>query len=133
MSYPFKPGSYRAQCLNVVDGDTADFCVDLGFHQYMKARFRFARINAPEMNSPDTDVRAKAQAAKEFVKQAIGNVAPCFTNAAWSVRIVPEKDPDNYGRWLAEVFYVSDSVGRHDEISLNQELLDLGLAALYKK
>lgn len=131
MSYPFnKTQSYRAQCLNVVDGDTADFVVDLGFHQYMKARFRFARINAPEMNSTDPVVRAKAQEAKDFVKKAISNVAPCFTDAAWSVRIVPGKDPDNYGRWLAEIYYVP--AGQSIEGSLNQELLDLGLAVLYK-
>jgi endonuclease YncB( thermonuclease family) len=130
MSYTFdKTRSYRAQCLDVVDGDTADFLVDLGFRQYMKARFRFSRINTPELSSKDPVVRAKAQEAKDYVIKAIcALLVPPFTNAAWQVRLVPEKDPDNYGRWLAEVFYTPAGTER----SLNQELLDKGLAVLYK-
>jgi len=134
MSYPFKPGSYRAQCLNVVDGDTVDLFVDLGFHMYTKCRFRLARVNTPELNSQDPVVVEKAQRARAYVNTTIRNsINPSFAETAWNLRIETAKDPDCYGRWLAEVFYVPDSVGRYNEVSLNQELLDLGLAVLYKK
>ena len=137
MSYPFdKTRSYRAQCINVVDGDTADFLVDLGFRQYMKTRFRFARINTPELSSADPAVRAKAQEAKDFVIKAIGSLqGPAFTDNAYNCRLVAAKDPDNYGRWLAEVYYApggDPARGSYVELSLNQALLDTGLAVLYK-
>lgn len=121
---------YRAQCFNVVDGDTVDLLVDLGFRQYAKTRFRLARINTCELNSVVEVDRAKAQAAKEYVVNAIRVVTIDWK--VWPLRIEVKKDPDNYGRWLAEIFYVPNSVGRYNEVSLNQELLDLGLAVLYK-
>ena len=137
MSYAFdKTKSYRAQCLNVVDGDTADFLVDLGFHQYMKARFRFSRINTPELSSTDPAVRAKAMEARNFVFSAIlrdPNTKSFDEKISWTCRLVAEKDPDNYGRWLAEVFYQPWTNGKQlPEVSLNQQLLDAGLAVLYK-
>lgn len=134
MSYPFKPGSYRAQCLNVVDGDTVDLFVDLGFHMYTKCRFRLARVNTPELNSTDETAQAKAQAARAYVNAAIrGSIGVSFDDKVWNLRVETAKDPDCYGRWLAEIFYVPDSVGRYGEVSLNQELLDQGFAVLYKK
>ena len=135
MSYAFdKTKSYRAQCLNVVDGDTVDLFVDLGFKMYTKARFRLSRINTPELNSKDPVEVAKAQAARAYVNAAIrGSIGVSFDEKAWNLRIVPEKSADEYGRWLAEIYYMPDSVGRHDETSLNQELLDQGFAVLYKK
>jgi micrococcal nuclease len=128
--------SYRAQCLNVVDGDTVDLFVDLGFRMYTKARFRLARINTPELNSADPAVVARAQQAREFVKQALTVLAVASFDAnSWNLRIVPEKSADEYGRWLAEIFYLLPAVpgAVPVEVSLNQQLLDHGLAILYKK
>ena len=42
---------YNAKCVRVVDGDTADFLVDLGFDTWKKVRVRFAGINTPETRS----------------------------------------------------------------------------------
>ena len=131
MGYPFnKTMSYRAQCLNVVDGDTVDLFVDLGFKMYTKSRFRLSRINTPELNSKDPAEVVKAQAARAFVNTAIKDSGVVsFAESAWNLRIVPEKSADEYGRWLAEIFYTPAV----SEISLNQQLIELGHAVLYKK
>lgn len=43
---------YSAKVYNVVDGDTVDCLVDLGFKVYSKQRIRLANINTPERGQP---------------------------------------------------------------------------------
>jgi len=105
---------YSAKCVNVVDGDTIDCEVDLGFHAYVKIRFRLSRINTPELNSPIEAVRARALEAKKFVELNVLNK---------TIEIVSFKT-EKYGRFLAEVFY--------SETNLNDELLARGLADKYE-
>ena len=40
--------NYNAKCVRVVDGDTIDAMIDLGFGVHIKKRIRLAGINAPE-------------------------------------------------------------------------------------
>lgn len=40
--------TYNAKIINVVDGDTVDALVDLGFRMYSKQRLRLAHIDTPE-------------------------------------------------------------------------------------
>lgn len=126
--------TYRAQCVNVVDGDTVDLLVDLGLRQYTKTRFRLARIDTPELNSKDPAVVAKAQEAKKFVANALmpatGPEHEGFDEVYWTLRIETKKNPDNYGRWLVEIWYRPN--GAATESSLNTKLLLEGLAAEYK-
>lgn len=105
---------FNSVCIKVVDGDTIDCVVDLGFNISQKIRFRLARINAPEINSPIEETRIKAQEAKNFVSTSI-----------LSKKIIIEsKKTEKYGRYLAEVFY--------DGKNLNDELLQQGLAEKYE-
>ena len=52
---------YRARVVEVVDGDTIDLSVDLGFHFAFGTRFRLLGINAPELHAENP---APGQAAK---------------------------------------------------------------------
>jgi endonuclease YncB( thermonuclease family) len=72
---------------NVVDGDTFDATVDLGFHIYTKLRFRLLGINAVEINHPD------GKRAKQLLSDLILN----------QTLVVPVSKPDKYGRWLASM------------------------------
>lgn len=130
MGYPYK-AEFRAQCVNVVDGDTIDLIVDRGFRDYTLTRFRFARINAYEMKAPDEKERDLAKKAKEQLITWLKPVTVLNLKGDWSVRILTKKDPDEYGRWLAEVFFFDDT--DKTEKCANDELLKLGLAKLYKK
>jgi micrococcal nuclease len=39
----------KAKCINVVDGDTIDVDIDLGFYTSIRQRFRLLRVNTPEV------------------------------------------------------------------------------------
>lgn len=115
---------YTATILNIVDGDTIDLEVNLGFDIQKKLRIRLARINAPEMHGllKDSAEYQKGLASKKFVEDFSKQ-----TNS--KVRIVTLKDKaEKYGRYLAEVFAVE---GAFKDKNLNNEMLTFGFAVLY--
>ena len=56
---------YNAVLDRVVDGDTVDATIDLGFDTWKKTRIRFYGINAPESRTRDLEEKKKGLAAKE--------------------------------------------------------------------
>jgi micrococcal nuclease len=84
---------YEAEVIRVVDGDTIDVKVDLGWKITIKDRLRFNRINAWEKTGKE---KAKGIPAKEFVESKIpvGSV----------IKIQTHKE-GKYGRYIAEIFY----------------------------
>ena len=109
MSYPVRTFEF-ATIVNVVDGDTCDILLDLGYSVKIKTRFRLASINTPERGQPGW------QEATDFLRGFVG--VPV---------IVQSTKLDKYGRFLAEIFIASP----HDPISLNRMILNRGLAVLY--
>jgi len=127
-AYAYPTGSFRAQCLRVVDGDTVDLLVDLGFHQLGQCRFRLLGVDAPEVRSASAVERAaaaesKAQLASWLCPTAVKEVANL---GRWPLRIETAKDPDHFGRWLARVYWTEDETGA--ERCANEELVIVGLA-----
>ncbi len=51
--------TYKAKLLRVVDGDTCDAQIDLGFDVSVKKRIRFAGINAPESRTRGLKKKSK--------------------------------------------------------------------------
>lgn len=81
---------YAAEIDAVVDGDTVDVTVDLGFRVSIRLRVRLAGCNAPERS---TDAgRAAADAARAWVVEH-----------GQAVEIATQKSPEKFGRWLATV------------------------------
>ena len=109
---------YKAVVTNVVDGDTLDVNISLGFHLFAHIRMRLARINTPETYGVkrDSDEYRAGMKAKAYV---IDNVE------LQDVLIRTEKT-GKFGRWIAEVFY-----GEDFSINLNDELVSHGLAKRY--
>jgi len=130
-SYPFPPSSLRAQPLYVVDGDTADLFVDTGLRGYHLLRFRFLGIDTPELRSRDEEERKRAKEAKAFVQDLLETFEKTWdvNLKHWPLRIETAKDPDSFGRWLAQIFFTDDGI----EKSVNAELLNAGLAVVYEK
>jgi len=58
---------YRAAVVRVVDGDTVDVMLELGFNVSLKERVRLYGINAPESRTRDKSEKVKGLAAKDFV------------------------------------------------------------------
>ena len=57
---------YKAKLLRVVDGDTADVMIDLGFDTWVKARLRFKGVDTWEKRTRDKDEKVKGLAATAF-------------------------------------------------------------------
>lgn len=104
---------YNAIVIKVVDGDTIDVLLDLGFYVKYETRLRLARINTPEMNSPLEEERQKAQEAKQYMMMRIDG-RPV---------VIDSRRKDKYGRFIAEVYF--------EGVNINDELLEKQLAVLY--
>ena len=60
---------YDVEILRVVDGDTVDVRIDLGFDVWHKCRIRLMGINAPESRTRDKEEKARGLAAKEWLSK----------------------------------------------------------------
>ena len=59
--------TYNAKLDRVVDGDTVDATVDLGFDTWKFIRIRLVGINTPESRTRDLEEKVRGLAAKDFV------------------------------------------------------------------
>lgn len=91
---------YRARIDRVVDADTLQMCIDVGFHGRQIERMRLLGVNAPELN---TDA---GRAARDFVTQwefeAITTLDLPEEFKFWPF-IVTTRKTDSFGRYLAVV------------------------------
>lgn len=119
----------KAKVTRVLDGDTCVVDISPAFHIVLEDyKIRFYGIDTSETNSTDPEERKRAQAAKQFVTNAILNK----TVLVQSVRMARSGDEkvDSFGRYLMVVFY-KDAKGVQQ--NLNQQLLALGLAKVMVK
>jgi len=97
---------YRAMLMKVVDGDTVDLSVDLGFRIYTKIRVRLAGIDTPEVRGPE---RPQGLDAKDYLKAVLGR------NFAVEFGIVIRTNKTGkYGRWIADIFLPTDGLNTSD-------------------
>jgi micrococcal nuclease len=104
---------YNATVTRVVDGDTIDVIIDLGFSITFKTRMRLEGLDAMETNDKDPTVREMGLKAKKFLTDLL---------TGKEVTLVSHK-PDKYGRYLATIYLGG--------ISVNLQLLKEGLAVSY--
>jgi micrococcal nuclease len=104
---------YLATVDRVVDGDTFDVSVDVGFHVRMRMRLRLNGVDAYETRGPE---RPKGLEAKRFVQRRLPQGAAILIK---TIKL------GKYGRYVADVRYLY----RHDEATLEkliQQGTDLG-------
>ena len=70
--------NYNATCIRVVDGDTIDAEIDLGFDIKVTKRIRLGGINAPESRTRNKVEKKLGLAAKERLKEMMEGAANCF-------------------------------------------------------
>ena len=63
--------TYKIKLDRVIDGDTIDAYIDLGFDISVKKRIRFMGINTPESRTRDLEEKARGLAAKDRLKQLL--------------------------------------------------------------
>ena len=116
---------YRVEVTRVVDGDTIDVDIDLGFGVTLtNQRVRLAGIDAPETRTRDLVEKAAGLKTKEFVEQLmpVGSQQVMVSNEFDDSR-------GKYGRIIADfkMFYQAED----RETTLTYILLAEGLADLY--
>lgn len=114
---------YGATVLNVVDGDTIDLMIDLGFNIHHKIRVRLYGVNTPESRTKDAKEKELGLKAKEFTKDWLTNHKWVFVNT------IPDKN-DKYGRILARIFSSEDTESP-STACLNKDIIQAGLAREY--
>ena len=107
---------YVRKVENVVDGDTIDVLIDLGFDILFQSRVRLAGIDTPESRTKDLAEKALGLESKEYLKKHLKD--------AKSVVIKTEKmdSSEKYGRILGWVYVNGDTE------SLNDKMINDGYA-----
>lgn len=106
---------YNAKCLRVVDGDTLDAQVDLGFDTHKVIRIRLVGINTPESRTRDLEEKERGLAAKARVKELLSENKNKF--------VLHSQGVGKFGRCLGEIFL--------GESKLNDILINEGHAVPY--
>ena len=115
--------TYKMSPLKVVDGDTIDAEIDLGFDIKVKKRVRFMGINAPESRTKDLEEKAKGLAAKDRVKALLDG---CENITLKSHGV------GKFGRCLGEIMLdMVDGQEKLTLVSLNELLINEGHATEY--
>ena len=107
------------EVVKVVDGDTVDILIDLGFDLIKKERVRLAGIDAPESRTRDLEEKKLGLETKEFLIKRLQDGLP-------SLRVKTEKD-GKYGRMRGWIYCTTDD----GEVNINMELVDKGYAWFY--
>jgi len=89
-------GLNRAVCRHIVDGDTADFFVDLGWMQYAYVTVRFFDVDTPE-------IRGTTGAEREAAFQAKARVGELLLDRP--VLLKTYKDAMTFGRFVATIWF----------------------------
>ena len=119
---PQKPASfeYNAQLIKVLDGDTIDCHIDLGFDLKIKKRVRYMGIDTWESRTRDLEEKKKGLAAKARNKELL---------EAGTFKIV-SYGTGKFGRVLGEIFVSPDAVGENAVIDESVDRNKDGLVSI---
>ena len=118
MGKQVKKHGYSCKLVRVVDGDTCDAMIDLGFNVWVKNRIRFMGVDAWESRTRNKEEKVKGLAAKAYVKDLLEN----SDDGKFSII---SHGVGKYGRVLGEIF-----VKGHEQ-SVNELLKENGHASAY--
>ena len=115
---------YKAKLERVVDGDTVDALIDLGFDTWVKKRIRYMGVDAWESRTRNLAEKEKGLAAKARNKELIEKVS-----ARPGYFLLKSHGVGKYGRVLGEIFIQDED---KNEINVNQLLIIEGHAYVYE-
>ena len=108
---------YSCKVDRVVDGDTVDVVLDLGFDILFKSRVRLYGIDTPESRTRDLDEKARGKMAGAFLKDSIDSGKKVV------IQTKLKDSKGKFGRVLGDVIV--------DGININQELITNNYAVAY--
>ena len=114
------PYIYRIKSIGrVVDGDTIDASIDLGFDISLEKRIRLAGVDTPESRTTDLKEKAMGLESKEWLKKKLEGAKDI---------IIKTELPDStekYGRIIGHLFINGEAT------SLNEQMITEGYALAY--
>jgi len=126
MTPPSRKSCYNfrvVEVVKIIDGDTADFILDLGFDLYKKERVRVAGVDTPEKRTKNLEEKALGIDATNWLKEKLESTIA--GDDELSVRTELVGGVGKYGRLLGWLY-------RGDEqLSLNEQMIAEGYALPY--
>tara|TARA_B100000519_G_C14252620_1_gene443265 strand:- start:2215 stop:2577 length:363 start_codon:yes stop_codon:yes gene_type:complete len=113
--------TYKAKLDRVVDGDTLDANIDLGFDVTIKKRIRLVGINTPESRTRDKEEKKRGLAAKEALLEMIES-----TNEK-DYFVLESEGLGKFGRVLGRLHIKT----KNGECCINEQLIKDGHAVEY--
>ena len=107
----------------VVDGDTIDVTIDLGFDLYKKERVRVAGVDTPEKRTKDEEEKALGYDATHWLEEKLESAIAGEDDLVIRTELIG--GVGKYGRLLGWL-YIGDA-----EVSLNEQMIAEGLAWEY--
>jgi endonuclease YncB( thermonuclease family) len=126
MTPPSRKSCYNFRVVEinrVVDGDTIDVTIDLGFDLYKKERVRVAGVDTPEKRTRDLEEKALGYDATNWLKDALDGAIAGDDDLI--IRTELDGGVGKYGRLLGWL-YIGD-----EEVSLNEQMIEQGYAWAY--
>jgi len=112
---------YRCKVVKIIDGDTVDVDIDLGFGVWLKKeRIRMFGIDTPESRTRDLEEKKYGNAAKEFITDMLDDEG--------GIVLKTRKDKEGkYGRILGELWRTTDFADK----SINDYMIEKHHAVAY--
>ena len=126
MTPPRRKSCYNCRVVEinrVVDGDTIDVTIDLGFDLSKKERVRVAGVDTPEKRTRDLEEKALGIDATNWLKEKLEGAIDGEDDLVIRTELVGGMG--KYGRLLGWL-YIGDST-----VSLNEQMIDEGYAWCY--
>ena len=126
MTPPSRKSCYNFRVVSidrVIDGDTIDVTIDLGFDLYKKERVRVAGVDTPEKRTRDPEEKAYGIDATNWLKEKLEGAVDGDDDLVIRTELVG--GVGKYGRLLGWL-YIGDG-----DVSLNEQMIDEGYAWSY--
>ena len=126
MTPPSRKSCYNFRVISidkVVDGDTIDVTIDLGFDLYKKERVRVAGVDTPEKRTRNLEEKALGLDATAWIKDHLEGAIDGDDDLI--IRTELDGGVGKYGRLLGWL-YIGDAT-----VSLNEKMIDEGYAWTY--
>lgn len=112
--------NYKCKLLRVIDGDTIEVDIDLGFYTWRKVTLRLADIDAPEVRTKDLEEKVKGFESTEVLKEQLTKDNP------EGILYIVSEGVDVFGRSIATIY-----TEKGDNVNLY--LLETGNAKKWEK
>ena len=110
--------TYSCKVVNIIDGDTVDIELDLGFHIKMKERVRLIGVDTPEVFGPNAEPAGQVASdfSKRWVEERVARGKFLYESIKYNAR-------DKYGRSLGYLLWIGVD-GKSE--TLNKALVESG-------